>query len=131
MHPVARWHHILKNRDRAGLCALLADDAVFLSPVVHTPQTGKPIVMAYLAAAFEVFGNDSFRYLREIVSGRDAVLEFETTVDGVIVNGVDMLQWNEAGQVTEFKVMVRPLKGMQVIHARMAAMLEQMQRGRA
>ena len=122
-HPIEIWHGLVKSRDTAGLDALLADDAVFLSPVVHTPQRGKALTRAYLAAALEVFGNPSFRYVREIIGENDAMLEFETEIDGVLVNGVDILSWNAARQVTEFKVMVRPLKAIQVIHERMAAML--------
>jgi hypothetical protein len=126
-HPIARWHAIASARDPASLGALLADDVVFVSPVVHTPQKGPAITVAYLSAALQVFGNETFRYVREIVGPSDAMLEFETTVDGVLVNGVDIIRWNAEGRITEFKVMVRPLKGMQAIHQRMAAMLQQMQ----
>jgi hypothetical protein len=121
---LARWHRIAQARDPRGLAELLADDVVFHSPVVHTPQVGKAITTLYLAAALQVFGNESFRYLREVAGERDAVLEFETTIDGIVVNGVDMLTWNAAGQVTAFKVMVRPLKAINLIHAKMAAMLQ-------
>jgi hypothetical protein len=129
-HPIARWHAIASSRDASQLKALLDDDVVFISPVVHTPQKGKAITMAYLGAALQVFGNESFRYVREIVGPNDAMLEFETTVDAVLVNGVDIIRWNDQGRITEFKVMVRPLKAIQAIHQRMAAMLEQMQAGR-
>lgn len=127
LHPVEAWHRIAKARDPRGLDALLADDVVFVSPVVHTPQRGKAITKAYLAAAVQVLGNASFRYVRQIVGERDAVLEFETELDGVLVNGVDLLRWNEAGQLTEFKVMVRPLKAVNRVHERMAAMLQALQ----
>ncbi len=125
MHPspLDTWHRLLREHDRAGLDALLADDAVFISPVVHTPQRGKALVALYLGAAFQVFVNPGFRYVRQIVGPRDAALEFETTLDGVLVNGVDLIQWNEEGRITEFKVMVRPLKAIQLIHQRMAALL--------
>ena len=126
-HPIARWHAIASARDPSSLGALLADDVVFVSPVVHTPQKGRAITVAYLSAALQVFGNETFRYVREIVGPSDAMLEFETTVDGVLVNGVDIIRWDGQGRITEFKVMVRPLKGMQAIHQRMAAMLQQMQ----
>jgi hypothetical protein len=91
--------------------------------VVHTPQVGKAITKKYLAAAFHVFFNESFRYVREVSARRDAVLEFEVELDGIIVNGVDMIAWNEAGKITEFKVMLRPLKAVNLIHQKMAAML--------
>lgn len=126
-HPVQRWHAIVRRRDPRDLAGWLADDACFVSPIVHAPQHGKALATAYLAAAFRVFFNDSFRYVREIVGPRDAMLEFETDIDGTRVNGVDLLRWNEAGQVVEFKVMIRPLKGMQRVHERMAAMLQAMQ----
>ncbi len=122
-HPVARWHRALKGRDPAALPPFFAEDAVFLSPVVHTPQRGRALVVGYLGAAFTVFGSPSFRYLREIVGERDAVLEFETEIDGVLVNGVDMLRWDDAGRIVEFKVMVRPLKAIQAVHAKMAERL--------
>lgn len=123
--PVAEWHRILETRDLAALASLLHDDAVFLSPVVHTPQRGKRSVMAYLGAAAEVLGSPSFRYVREIIGARDAMLEFETELDGVQVNGIDLIRWDDAGRIVEFKVMVRPLKAIQAVHARMAERLLQ------
>jgi hypothetical protein len=121
---IHQWHEIVRTRDASGLSDLLADDVVFYSPVVHTPQNGKVITTMYLSAAIHVFGNDSFRYVREVVGERDAVLEFETEIDGITVNGVDMIRWNEDGKITEFKVMVRPLKAINLIHQKMAAMLK-------
>jgi hypothetical protein len=118
------WHRLAKERDVRGLDALLADEAVFYSPVVHTPQIGKAVTKKYLAAAFGVFFNDSFRYVRELTSDRDAVLEFQVELDGIAVNGVDMIQWNHEGKITEFKVMLRPLKAVNLIHQKMASMLE-------
>ena len=123
-NPVAVWHQLAKARDVRGLDALLAEDAVFYSPVVHTPQVGKAITTKYLAAAFHVFFNESFKYVRELTSDRDAVLEFELELDGIKVNGVDLIKWNDAGKIVEFKVMVRPLKAVNLIHQKMAAMLE-------
>lgn len=122
--PVAEWHRILETRDIAALASLLHDDAVFLSPVVHTPQRGKRLVMGYLGAAAEVLGNPSFRYVREIVGAHDAMLEFETEVDGIEVNGIDLIRWDDAGRIVEFKVMVRPLKAIQAVHAKMAERLQ-------
>lgn len=121
--PVATWHALLARRDAAGLPALLADDAVFHSPVVHTPQVGRPVVAAYLAAAFAVFGNDTFRYVRELRGERDAALEFELELDGIAINGVDLIRWNDEGRIVDFKVMLRPLKAVHLIHEKMAARL--------
>jgi SnoaL-like domain len=121
--PIEMWHHLVENRDTQGLDALLADEAVFYSPVVHTPQVGKAITKKYLAAAFHVFFNESFRYVRELKGNRDAILEFEVKLDGITVNGVDMIKWNDAGKITEFKVMLRPLKAVNLIHQKMGEML--------
>ncbi len=123
--PVALWHRIVRERDAAGLALLLADDVVFHSPVVHTPQRGKAIVAQYLAAALRVFGDASFRYVRELHSARDAVLEFELELDAIQINGVDILRWNDSGRVVEFKVMLRPLKAVNLIHQKMAALLQE------
>jgi ketosteroid isomerase-like protein len=122
--PIETWHRIVANRDIQGLDALLADEAVFHSPVVHTPQVGRAITKKYLAAAFQVLFNESFRYVRELQGARDAVLEFKVTLDGITVNGVDMIKWNDAGKITEFKVMLRPLKAVNLIHQKMADMLQ-------
>ncbi len=118
------WHNVVRTRDASGLGELLAEDVVFYSPVVHTPQVGKKSTTMYLAAAVQVFGNESFKYVREVIGESDAVLEFETEIDGIIVNGVDMIRWNDDGKIVEFKVMVRPLKAINLIHQKMAAMLK-------
>jgi hypothetical protein len=123
MNPVDTWHELIRSGDSSGLDRLLADDAVFVSPIVHAPQRGKALAKAYLMAAITVFLNPSFRYVREIVGPSDAMLEFETQIDGVLVNGVDIIKWNAAGKIVEFKVMIRPLKAINLIHERMAAML--------
>ncbi len=121
---MATWHQLVETQNAAGLNDLLADEAVFHSPVVHKPQVGKAITQKYLAAAFQVFFNDSFRYVRELKGERDAVLEFTLELDGIAVNGVDMIKWNDAGKITEFKVMLRPLKAVNLIHEKMGAMLQ-------
>ena len=126
-HAVLKtWHHLLRERNAAALPALLAEDAVFHSPVVHTPQRGRALVMGYLTAAGQVFFNPTFRYAREVHGTHDAVLEFEVEIDGIQVNGVDMIRWNDAGRIIDFKVMVRPLKAINLLHAQMRAMLESM-----
>lgn len=123
---IATWHKLLEEKDAAGLDNLLADDVVFYSPVVHTPQKGKQITTLYLTAALFVFANESFKYVRELISGNNAVLEFTTVIDGITVNGVDMITWGADGRITEFKVMVRPLKAINLIHKMMGEMLEKM-----
>jgi len=122
---LARWHAYMHGgSDPAVLSEMLADDAVFHSPVVHTPQEGKAIVMAYLTAASGVFGNGSFRYVRELVDGNEMMLEFMAEMDGVTVNGVDIIRFGEDGKITDFKVMVRPLKAINKVWEMMAAQLE-------
>ncbi|GAB4480451.1 MAG: nuclear transport factor 2 family protein [Erythrobacter tepidarius] len=121
---LARWHAYMESvGDAAALSALIADDCVFHSPVVHTPQAGKPIVMAYLIAAAQVLGNDSFRYVRELVDGEEMMLEFVTEIDGIVINGVDIIRWSPEGKITDFKVMVRPLKAINKVWELMAAQL--------
>ncbi len=117
---------ILKDHSPEGLASQLDESVVFYSPVVHTPQKGKMLTMGYLMAAGETLGNDSFKYTRIFDCGERAVLEFETEMDGILVNGIDMIEWNAEGKITEFKVMVRPLKAMNMVHAQMGAMLEKM-----
>ena len=123
-NTVAAWHKLLETKDAAGLDNILADDVVFYSPVVHTPQVGKPITTLYLTAALYVFNNGSFKYLREIISGNNAVLEFTTVIEGITVNGVDMITWGADGRITEFKVMLRPLKAINLIHRMMGEILQ-------
>jgi hypothetical protein len=123
-NTIAAWHKILETKDAAGLDNILADNVVFHSPIVHTPQEGKLITTLYLTAALFVFANDSFRYVKEVISGNNAVLEFSTVIEGIAVNGVDMITWGADGRITEFKVMVRPLKAINLIHKMMGEMLQ-------
>lgn len=126
--PIAiqRWHELVADHSLDRLNDLLADDAVFWSPIVHTPQEGKAKTAMYLTGAAHVLFNEKFHYVREIYGPQDAVLEFMAEVDGITINGVDIIRWNNDDLITEFKVMLRPLKAIQLVHAKMAAMLEQM-----
>ena len=123
---VTRWHQMLEMRDVARLDDLLADDVVFHSPVVHTPQRGKALTTLYLTAAYQVLFGSSFHYVREVEGASDAVLEFEAEIDGIHINGVDMMHWNAEGKIDDFKVMIRPLKAVNLLHSLMARMLEQL-----
>lgn len=126
MDTLKLWHHIVDNADAQALDALLADDVVFHSPVVHTAQRGKALTSMYLAGALQVLLKPGkFRYLREIVGPQDAMLEFVAEVDGIEINGVDIIRWDEAGRICDFKVMVRPLKAILLLQQKMAAMLDQ------
>lgn len=128
LDTIARWHRIVEGRDASGLDELLAEDAVFHSPVVHSPQAGKALTQLYLMGAFHVLLNDTFRYVREIVGERDAALEFVVEVEGIRVNGVDLIRWGEDGKIVDFKVMLRPLKAINLVHQKMAAMLGAMKK---
>ncbi len=120
--PLARWHAIAESRDPAGLADLLADDVTFRSPAVHTPQEGKDLTTAYLAAAIVVLG-PTLSYVREWYDASSAVLEFRAELDGLTVHGIDMLTWGEDGRLTDFTVMVRPFKALQRLIELMAAEL--------
>ena len=121
---IVTWHKIVQNRDETGLDNILADNVVFHSPVVHTPQAGKPITKLYLTAALHVLNNDTFKYLREVIQGNNAVLEFQTVIDGISINGVDIITWGVDGRITDFKVMLRPLKAINLVHRMMGEMLQ-------
>ena len=126
MNTVELWHEISRGREMDRLEEVLAENCVFMSPVVHTPQKGRELTRAYLTAAFGVF-NDSFRYVKEVVTPQHAVLEFVCDLDGIVINGVDIMTFDAAGKIVEFKVMVRPLKAVNLLHAKMKAMLEHSQ----
>jgi hypothetical protein len=122
--PVAAWHAYMRAPTREGLEALLAEDVVFQSPAVHTPQVGKAVTTKYLTAAAEVLGGADFRYVGEWRAERSAVLEFECRIEGGIeVNGVDIVEWDEDGRLTRFKVMIRPIKALNAVVPLMAAAL--------
>ena len=135
---IERWHQNLRGELAGGLDELLADDVVFYSPVVFTPQRGKDVAKLYLGAAFSTLAapestgsvaagepsGQRFRYTKEVLAGDTAVLEFETTVGGKYVNGVDIIRCNDDGQIVELKVMIRPLQAINMIHEQMKALLE-------
>jgi len=126
---LANWHRVIQDGSQPqALAAIIREDAIFHSPVVHTPQLGRALVVAYLAAAGQTLGNPSFRYVRELVDGENALLEFETEMDGIHVNGIDLIRFDEDGMIADFKVMVRPLKAVNKVWEQMAAQLES-QRG--
>jgi len=123
---IESWHRLIEERNVAGLDDILADDAVFHSPVVHTPQEGKQLTKLYLSAAIMVLGSSNFEYVREVIGESDAVLEFTAEIDGVHINGVDMVHWNADGKIDDFKVMIRPLKAVNLLYSLMQKMLGQM-----
>lgn len=117
-----KWHHMMLTGATEGLRELLSPDCTFWSPVVHTPQQGRDITFLYLSAANQVFGTD-FSYVRQVIQTDVAMLEFECSIDGIHINGVDIIQV-ENGQIIDFKVMVRPLKAVHKVHEQMMSMLE-------
>ena len=125
---LAKWHDYMENHEGSaeGLKQVLHENCVFHSPVVHTPQRGRPIVTAYLMAAAGTLGKGDFQYVREFAADNHALLEFTTTMDGIHVNGIDLMTFDEDGMITDFKVMVRPLKAVNKVWEQMAAMLERM-----
>ena len=144
-HVIEQWHAYLRGDQPGALDELLADDVVFYSPIVYTPQVGKAITTLYLQAAGQTLPGDTassptassptepgdtvrggFRYTKKVLSGDTAVLEFETTIDGKYVNGVDIIRCNDAGRIVEFRVMIRPLQAINLVHQQMAATLERM-----
>ncbi len=134
-----RWHEHMRGRLEGGLDAILHQDVVFLSPIVFTPQKGIDVTKLYLTAAggtlggeedgsdgVESTGGGAFRYTKEILDGRHGVLEFETSIDGKYVNGIDMITCDDDGLITEFKVMIRPLQAINLVHEQMKSMLEKL-----
>ena len=116
MDGLAAWYAYIKSHDHAALRELLHPDAVFESPVVHTPQRGRDITFKYLASADKVLGGPHFAYRAEWRSEKGAVLEFETEIEGITINGVDIITFDKDGRITHFKVMVRPLKAINLLH---------------
>jgi hypothetical protein len=125
-NPAEIWHRVALSKDVAEIDKVLHDDCIFESPVVHTPQLGKAITAKYLAAAGYTLGNAEFRYTGEWHRENSAILEFETVIDGIKINGIDMISCNDDGLITHFKVMVRPLKAVNLLHQKMGEMLEKM-----
>ena len=139
MSVVKKWYEVMKSNDMDELDELLAEDVIFYSPVVYTPQKGKDITKMYLMAAGGVFGErtnkevsdsnknqSNFRYIKEIIGQKSALLEFESEMEGIYVNGVDVISWNEEEKIIEFKVIVRPLQAVNMLHQKMKTMLESM-----
>ena len=123
MKTLEIWHDMVRRQNLDRLDEVLAEDCVFISPIVHTPQQGRELTSLYLNGALNVF-NENFRYIKEVVTPQHAVLEFICEMDGIQVNGVDILTFDREGRIAEFKVMLRPLKAVNLMHEKMRAMLE-------
>ena len=135
-NPIDRWHKLIKSNDPSKFDELLDENCTFYSPVVFTPIKGREMTKMYLMAAGGVFGEETtkgnetkskpFKYIKEIIDKNSAVLEFELTIDGIYINGIDLVSWNDKGKIIEFKVIVRPLQAVNKLHEQMQNMLEQM-----
>ncbi|MDC3154823.1 nuclear transport factor 2 family protein [Pelagibacteraceae bacterium] len=123
-NPISKWHDVVSLRDYNMLTEIVDDNCIFYSPVVFTPQRGKDITLKYLMAASEVFNASNFKYHKEIISNQHASLEFTLTLEDTEINGIDLITWNDDGLITEFKVFIRPLQGVNIIHKMMGNMLE-------
>ena len=123
-NPISKWHDVVSLRDYNMLTEIIDDNCIFYSPVVFTPQRGKDITLKYLMAASEVFNASNFKYHKEIISNQHASLEFTLTLEDTEINGIDLITWNDDGLITEFKVFIRPLQGVNIIHKMMGNMLE-------
>lgn len=119
---IERWHNFVKTKDTIILESLISENAIFYSPVVHTPQKGSAITKIYLKAASEVLFNGSFKYINEITQENKAICEFECTLDDIYINGIDIISWQN-NKITNFKVMIRPLKGILLLKEKMANIL--------
>ncbi len=128
MVPITKWHEVVSTKNYQLLEEILDDDVIFYSPVVFTPQKGKEITKIYLSAAAEVFEGNSFSYVRELIKEGEASLEFELELDGIKVNGVDLIVWNDDQKITEFKVFIRPLQAVNALHQKMGVILESMEK---
>jgi len=123
-NPINKWHEVVTTQNQDLLKSILAENVTFYSPVVFTAQKGKSLTLLYLMAAAQVFNNKSFSYTKEIINENHATLEFELNINGIEINGIDLITWNKEGMIIEFKVFIRPLQGVNVIHKMMQQMLE-------
>jgi|TARA_B110000444_G_C18771311_1_gene562678 hypothetical protein len=123
-NPIKKWHEIIKSGSVDLLSDIISDECIFYSPVVFSPQEGKEITIKYLSAAAMVFGVDSFLYTKELIKENNACLEFELEINNIKINGIDLITWNDENKITEFRVFIRPLKGVQIIHEFMGGTLD-------
>lgn len=125
--PLSRWHDLVVEFDKKKLEHLIDEECVFFSPIVFTPQEGKRLTIMYLTAAYQMFSEaDGFKYIKEIVHDNNAMLEFNATIDNILIDGVDIITWNNEGKISEFKVMIRPMKAVDKIKEKMLAQLSEM-----
>jgi hypothetical protein len=122
-HIIDQWHHVARSGDFTTLDTMIHDDAVFESPIVHTPQRGKAITIKYLAAAVTTLRGPGAEFVGEWSGDESVVVEFKSEIEGIAINGVDIIRFDDTGLITHFKVMVRPLKAVNLLHRKMGEML--------
>lgn len=126
MNNITKWHELFDSGNLKELKGILDRKAVFYSPLVFKPQEGRVLTSMYLQNAHKMFyadGNKSFTYVREIHSDTDSMLEFTCEIDGILINGVDIIKWNEKGKIEEFKVMIRPNKAIEKVKEKMGELM--------
>ncbi|MGH8385104.1 MAG: nuclear transport factor 2 family protein [Pseudomonas sp.] len=128
LHPkvaeaLSQWHAMIRSGDLNALPELLDPQAVFRSPMAHTPYPGAPVVSMILNTVSKVF--EDFTYHRELATadGLNVILEFSAKVGEKQLKGIDMIRFNEQGKIVEFEVMVRPLSGLQALGEEMGRRL--------
>lgn len=121
---IARWHEMLATRDMSILNELLADDVMFRSPVAFNPYAGKQIVFFILTNVIQVFEN--FTYHREFYSsdGHNVVLEFSANIGDKKLKGIDMIKFNDEGQMIDFEVMIRSKSGLEALAEQMGQRMQ-------
>tara|TARA_Y100000385_G_scaffold78319_1_gene79508 strand:- start:303 stop:761 length:459 start_codon:yes stop_codon:yes gene_type:complete len=119
-----KWHEGLVSNDPKLLDEILDETCIFTSPIVFKPIEGKEMSKLYLMGAGQTFDMDRFKYVRELVDGLDSVLEFETYIGDISVNGVDIIRWNDEGKIVDFKVMIRPLQAIGALQEKMSQALK-------
>lgn len=124
--PLEDWHKGVISGDRSILDKILDKNATFYSPIVFKAQKGKAITKAYLTAAFQMFQNTGFHYVKELIDSNQAILEFNAEIDGMLIDGVDIITWNDEGRITEFKVMIRPFRAIEKVGEKMREQLDQL-----
>lgn len=126
LNGLETWHEFVKHKKHEDLSDFIDNDAVLYSPIVFKPIEGSFMVTMYLMAAAEIIANNNFKYVREVCDDENAMLEFITEIDGISVEGVDMIKFTKEGKLKEIKVMIRPLKAVNIVHQKMGEYLQKM-----
>lgn len=118
-----KWHQVIANKDMKLLREILHPDVEFHSPTLWEPKKGRDITQYILKMVIDIF--QDFEYQREWVDGNNLALEFSARVDDKQVKGIDLIRWNDEGQIVHFEVMMRPINGLQLMFEKMTEHLRQ------